>query len=83
MGNTDEPLVIKVDLKDWFKKPERPPTPDLEWNESKTIDNKPTQKWLSDFAKAETSFKTFDDLMRTLIDFSAFFINRMQISDLT
>nr|GEU77821.1 hypothetical protein [Tanacetum cinerariifolium] len=32
MGNIDEPLVVNVDPKDWFKKPERPPTPDLEWN---------------------------------------------------
>nr|GEW08330.1 hypothetical protein [Tanacetum cinerariifolium] len=31
-GNTDEPPVVNVDLKDWFKKPERPPSPDCEWN---------------------------------------------------
>ncbi|GKE83582.1 hypothetical protein Tco_1557324, partial [Tanacetum coccineum] len=46
------------------------------------IDNKPTQKWLSDLAKAEKPSKTFDDLMSTLIDFSAFAMNRLQISDL-
>ncbi|GJY22173.1 hypothetical protein Tco_0394739 [Tanacetum coccineum] len=33
MGNTDEPPVVKADPKDWFKKSERPPTPDPEWNE--------------------------------------------------
>ncbi|GKA49880.1 hypothetical protein Tco_0742953 [Tanacetum coccineum] len=69
MGNTDEPPVVKADPKDWFKKPERPPTPDPEWNEGKIVDNKPTQKWLSGLAKAETSSKTLDDLMSTLIDF--------------
>ncbi|GKC61231.1 hypothetical protein Tco_1088829 [Tanacetum coccineum] len=83
MGNTDDLHVVKADLKDWFKKSKRPPTPDLEWNEGKTVDNKPTQKWLSDLAKAETSSKTFDDLMSTPIDFSTFFMNRLQISDLT
>ncbi|GKA76855.1 hypothetical protein Tco_0783316 [Tanacetum coccineum] len=72
-----------ADPKDWFKKPKRPPTPDPEWNEGKTVNNKPTQKWLSDLAKAETSSKTFDDLMSTPIDFSAFVMNRLQISDLT
>ncbi|GKA94950.1 hypothetical protein Tco_0816988 [Tanacetum coccineum] len=82
-GNTDEPLVVKADPKDWFKKPKRPPTSDPKWNEGKTIDNKPTQKWLSDLAKAETSSKKFDDLTSTLIDFSAFVMNRLQISDLT
>ncbi|GJU79957.1 hypothetical protein Tco_1282322 [Tanacetum coccineum] len=83
MGNTDEPSVVKADPKDWFKKPKRPPTLDPEWNEGKTVDNKPTQKWLSDLAKAETSSKTFDDLMSTLIDFNAFIMNHLQISDLT
>ncbi|GJT66168.1 hypothetical protein Tco_1017648 [Tanacetum coccineum] len=51
-GNTDEPPAVNVDLKDWFKKPERPPTLDPEWNVCKTVDNKPTQKWLSDLAIA-------------------------------
>ncbi|GKC01994.1 hypothetical protein Tco_0993604 [Tanacetum coccineum] len=70
----------QADLKDWFKKPKRPPTLDPEWNKGKTVDNKPTQKWFSDLAKAETSSKTFDDLMSTLIDFSAFVMNRLQIT---
>ncbi|GJZ14807.1 hypothetical protein Tco_0550484 [Tanacetum coccineum] len=43
MGKTDEPPIVKVDLKDWFKKPKRPPTPDLKWNTSKTVDDGPTQ----------------------------------------
>nr|GFC57548.1 hypothetical protein [Tanacetum cinerariifolium] len=32
-GNTDEPPIVNVDPNDWFKKPERPPTPDPKWNE--------------------------------------------------
>nr|GEX59496.1 integrase, catalytic region, zinc finger, CCHC-type, peptidase aspartic, catalytic [Tanacetum cinerariifolium] len=35
-GNTDEPPVVNVDPKDWFKKLERPPTPVPEWNECPT-----------------------------------------------
>ncbi|GKC88857.1 hypothetical protein Tco_1149506 [Tanacetum coccineum] len=83
MGNTDESPVVKDDPKDWFQKPERPPTLDPEWSKGKIVDNKPTKKWLSNLSKAETSSKTFDDLMSTLIDFSTFIINRLQISDLT
>ncbi|GJS18663.1 putative reverse transcriptase domain-containing protein [Tanacetum coccineum] len=60
-----------------------PPTLDPEWNKCKIVDNKPTQKWLSDLAKVEKPSKTFDDLMSTLIDFSAFAMNRLLISDLT
>ncbi|GJX36903.1 hypothetical protein Tco_0248460 [Tanacetum coccineum] len=83
MGNTDEPPVVNGDPKDWFKKPERPPTLDPEWNKCKTVNNNPTQKWLSDLAKVEKPSKTFDELMITLIDFIAFAMNRLQISDLT
>ncbi|GJV34781.1 hypothetical protein Tco_1407258 [Tanacetum coccineum] len=83
IGNSDEPPIVNVDPKDWFKKPERPPTPDPEWNDCKIVDNKSTHKWLSDLAKAEQPSKTLNDLMRTSIDFNAFAMNRLQISDLT
>ncbi|GKE62348.1 hypothetical protein Tco_1512715 [Tanacetum coccineum] len=53
MGNTDKLPVVKADPKDWFKKLEKPPTPDPKWNECKIVNSKPTQKWLSDLAKAE------------------------------
>ncbi|GJU82117.1 hypothetical protein Tco_1284482 [Tanacetum coccineum] len=79
MGNTDEPPIVNADPKDWFKKPERTPTPDPEWNNCKTVHNKPTQKWLSNLSKVEKSSKTFDDLLSTPIDFSAFAMNRLQI----
>ncbi|GJX86480.1 hypothetical protein Tco_0337254 [Tanacetum coccineum] len=49
----------------------------------KTVDDGPTQKWLSDLAKAEKPAKTFDDLISTPINFSAFAMNRLHISDLT
>ncbi|GKC98149.1 hypothetical protein Tco_1168424, partial [Tanacetum coccineum] len=77
MGNTDEPPVLIVNPKDWFKKPERPPTLDPEWNECKIVNHKPTQKWLSVLTKTEKSSKTFDDLMNTPIEFSAFVMNRL------
>nr|GEZ15649.1 zinc finger, CCHC-type, retrotransposon Gag domain protein [Tanacetum cinerariifolium] len=83
MGNTDEPPDVKVDQKNWFKKLERPPTLDPKWNECKTVDSKPTHKWLSNLNKEEKSSKTFDDLMSTPINFIAFAMNRLQISDLT
>ncbi|GJS55154.1 hypothetical protein Tco_0628516 [Tanacetum coccineum] len=82
MSNTDETPIVNTDPKDWFKKSERPPTLDPEWNKCKIVDNKPTQKWLSDLAKAKKPSKTFDDLMSTLINFNVISMNRMQISDL-
>ncbi|GKA92156.1 hypothetical protein Tco_0814081 [Tanacetum coccineum] len=43
MGNTDEPPVVNVDIKDWFKKLVRPFTLDPEWNKGKSVEDKPTQ----------------------------------------
>ncbi|GKF04800.1 hypothetical protein Tco_0035468, partial [Tanacetum coccineum] len=78
MGKTDEPSIDKSDPKDWFKKPKQPLTPDPEWNTCKTVNDGPTQNWLSDLAKAEKSSKTFSELMSTLIDFTAFAMNRLK-----
>ncbi|GKD03990.1 hypothetical protein Tco_1178964 [Tanacetum coccineum] len=55
----------------------KPPTPDPEWNEGKSVENKPTQKWICDLYKAEKPSKEFDDLMSTPIDFIAFVMNRL------
>ncbi|GJY65234.1 hypothetical protein Tco_0467472 [Tanacetum coccineum] len=68
---------------DWFKKPERPPTPDSDWNARKTIDYKPPQTWISRIAHAEKPPVTFDELMSTPIDFSAYVMNNLKIKNLT
>ncbi|GJY28808.1 hypothetical protein Tco_0404575 [Tanacetum coccineum] len=40
LGNTDDQPDVEAALKhDWFKKPKRPLTPDLDWNARKSIDN--------------------------------------------
>nr|GEZ66724.1 hypothetical protein [Tanacetum cinerariifolium] len=44
MGNNNEQLDDKdVPKFDWFKKPERPLTPDPDWNKSKNVDFKEPQ----------------------------------------
>ncbi|GJZ79286.1 hypothetical protein Tco_0644123 [Tanacetum coccineum] len=59
---------------DWFKKPQRAPTPDPEWNKGKSVDNEPVQNWLNDLANEEKPPLSIDDLMSTPIDFYAFAI---------
>ncbi|GKC50231.1 hypothetical protein Tco_1072976, partial [Tanacetum coccineum] len=45
MGNTkDQTNDQAASKQDWFKKPERPPSPDPEWNATKTIDFRHPQK---------------------------------------
>ncbi|GJU72452.1 hypothetical protein Tco_1263857 [Tanacetum coccineum] len=40
-GKSDQPNVEAASKHDWFKKPERPPTPDPDWNAGKQIDFRP------------------------------------------
>ncbi|GJS80795.1 hypothetical protein Tco_0730676 [Tanacetum coccineum] len=56
---------------------------DLEWNKGKFVDDGPEQSWLNDMAKDTKPPLTFDELMHTLIDFSAFVMNRLKIDNLT
>nr|GEU65751.1 hypothetical protein [Tanacetum cinerariifolium] len=51
---------------DWFKKPERLPTPNFDWNARKFVDFRPPQTWISRIAQAEKPPLTFEELMSTL-----------------
>ncbi|GJR06166.1 hypothetical protein Tco_0529150 [Tanacetum coccineum] len=84
MGHNDEqPDDEAVSKDDWFKKPERPPTPDPDWNKRQHVDFRPPQTWISDIAHVEKPRTSFDELMDTPIDFSAFVMNRLNITNLT
>ncbi|GKB99672.1 hypothetical protein Tco_0985809 [Tanacetum coccineum] len=51
MGDTDDQPNVKASLKHvWFKKPERPLTPDSDWNVRKSVDFRLPQKWISKIA---------------------------------
>nr|GFA72166.1 hypothetical protein [Tanacetum cinerariifolium] len=53
MGNTkDQPNVEVASRDDLFKKPKRPPTLDLDWNTTKTIDFRAPRTWIRKIAKA-------------------------------
>ncbi|GJY24473.1 hypothetical protein Tco_0398131 [Tanacetum coccineum] len=66
-----------------FKKPERPSTPDPDWNTRKSIYFRPPQTWISRIAQAEKPPLTFDELMSTPIDFSAYVMHNLKIDNLT
>ncbi|GJX53235.1 hypothetical protein Tco_0281604 [Tanacetum coccineum] len=84
LGNTGEqPNVEAAPKHDWFKKPERPPTLDLDWNVGESFDFRQPQTWFSKIAQAEKPPLSFDKLMRTPIDFSAYVMNHLKIDHLT
>ncbi|GJZ31087.1 hypothetical protein Tco_0576134 [Tanacetum coccineum] len=68
----DQPNEETSQLPDWFQKPAKPPTPDRDWN--KTFPNAygPVQPWLSSLAQMEDLRESFNELMDTPLDFSAF-----------
>ncbi|GJS01385.1 hypothetical protein Tco_0317893 [Tanacetum coccineum] len=83
-GNNDEqPEYEDAPKNDWFKKPERPPNPDPDWNKRQHVDFQPPQTWISITARAKKPPTSFDELMDTPIDFSAFVMNQLNITNLT
>ncbi|GKD58778.1 hypothetical protein Tco_1296287 [Tanacetum coccineum] len=83
LGNTEDQPNVKEDSKhDWFKKPERLPTPDCDLNAGKQIDFRPPQTWISKMAKAGKPPTTFDELLSTPIDFLAYVLHNLKIKNL-
>ncbi|GJT99067.1 retrovirus-related pol polyprotein from transposon TNT 1-94 [Tanacetum coccineum] len=83
-GYTNEqPADKEASKSDWFKKLERPPTPDPDWNKRQHVDFRPPQTWINQVARAEEPPTSFDELMDTSFDFSDFVLNRLNIKDLT
>ncbi|GKD10016.1 hypothetical protein Tco_1189701, partial [Tanacetum coccineum] len=85
-SNDDEEPKEKVASKcDWFTKPSQPQEPtDPNWNIGKTPQQGQNQSWLMTLASsAKKLSKTFDELMSTPIDFSAFIMNGLKTNNLT
>ncbi|GJZ87273.1 hypothetical protein Tco_0658883 [Tanacetum coccineum] len=72
----DQPDEETSQLPDWFQKPSKPPTPDHDWNKTLPGAHGPVQPWLSSLAQMEDPCVSFNELMDTPLDFSAFMMNR-------
>ncbi|GKA87301.1 hypothetical protein Tco_0809012, partial [Tanacetum coccineum] len=81
--NNEKPADKEVTKDKWFKKPERPPTPDPDWSKRRQVDFQPPQTWISQAALAKEPPTSFDEFNYTLFDFSAFVMNRLKIPNLT
>nr|GEZ15062.1 hypothetical protein [Tanacetum cinerariifolium] len=79
----DAEAAPKTDKSIWFKQPPRSPTPDPEWNKGKAVDNSSEQNWIRDLANGVKPSLTFDDLMSTPIDFTAFLMNCLKLTKLS
>ncbi|GJR32083.1 hypothetical protein Tco_1108315 [Tanacetum coccineum] len=66
-----------------FQKPAKPPTPDRDWNKTLPNAHGPVQPWLSSLAQMEDPHESFNELMDTPLDLSAFMMNRLKVDTLT
>ncbi|GJW41912.1 retrovirus-related pol polyprotein from transposon TNT 1-94 [Tanacetum coccineum] len=79
----DQPVDAITQHPDWFQKPTKPPTPDRDWNKTLPAKHGPVQPWISTFARNEHPLESFNELMDTPLDFSAFVMNRLKVDTLT
>ncbi|GKD22860.1 hypothetical protein Tco_1224563 [Tanacetum coccineum] len=79
----DQPVDETTQHPDWFQKPTKPPTPDRDWNKTFPAKHGPVQPWISTLARNEDPHESFNELMDTPLDFSAFVSNRLKVDTLT
>ncbi|GKC32233.1 hypothetical protein Tco_1039527, partial [Tanacetum coccineum] len=79
----DQPVDETTQHRDWFQKLTKPPTLDRDWNKTLHANYGPIQPWISSLAKKEDTHDSFNELMDTPLDFSAFVMNRLKVDTLT
>ncbi|GJU66707.1 hypothetical protein Tco_1252966 [Tanacetum coccineum] len=79
----DQPDEETSQLPDWFQKPEKPTTPNHDWNKTLPDAHGPVQPWLNSLAQMEDPHESFNELMDTPLDFSTFVMNHLKVDTLT
>nr|GEU75502.1 hypothetical protein [Tanacetum cinerariifolium] len=79
----DQPIAEASQHPEWFQKQTKPPTLDRAWNKTLPATHGSIQPWISNLAKQADSRASFNELMDTLVDFSNFFMNQLNIDTLT
>ncbi|GJU07681.1 hypothetical protein Tco_1124111 [Tanacetum coccineum] len=87
-ANTEQPSPDvaanpKRQKNDWYKKYPSLEPQDPDWNTVKKIDDAQEQLWFKEKVNVAVPSLTFDELMSTPIDFSAFAMNRLGLTTLT
>nr|GFB11612.1 hypothetical protein [Tanacetum cinerariifolium] len=82
-GVDDQPIIEPSQHPEWFSQQKKPPTPDRDWNKTLPATHGSIQPWISELAKQSDSHSSFNELMDTPMDFSAFLMNRLKVNTLT
>ncbi|GJW64418.1 hypothetical protein Tco_0116302 [Tanacetum coccineum] len=79
----DQPVDETTQHLDWFQKPTEPPTLDRNWNKTLPAKHGPIQPWISTLAWNKDPRESFNELMDTPLEFSAFVLNWLKVDTLT
>nr|GEV45652.1 hypothetical protein [Tanacetum cinerariifolium] len=79
----NQPIAKASHHPEWFQKQKKPPTLDRAWNKTLPATHESIQPWISDLAKQADSRSSFNELMDTPVDFSAFLMNQLKVDILT
>nr|GEU63668.1 cyclin-dependent kinase C-2-like [Tanacetum cinerariifolium] len=79
----DQPIEEASQHPDWFQKQAKPLTPDRAWNKTLPASHGPIQPWISNLTRKDDSRTSFNELMDTPLDFSAFMMNQLKVDTLT
>ncbi|GJS96172.1 hypothetical protein Tco_0803140 [Tanacetum coccineum] len=83
-AHAEEAMHIAKDLMNSTSgKPTRLPSLDRDWNKTLPADHGLVQPWLRNLAREEGHRESFDELMDTPLDFSAFMMNQLKVDTLT
>nr|GEW47150.1 hypothetical protein [Tanacetum cinerariifolium] len=78
-----QPIEEITQHPDWFEKPSKIATPDRDWNKTLPMQHGLVQPWISNLAWKDNSRDSFNELIDTPLDFSAFVMNRLKVDTLT
>ncbi|GKD94162.1 hypothetical protein Tco_1373999 [Tanacetum coccineum] len=79
----DQPNEETPQFPDWFQRPKKHPSPDRDWNKTLPDAHGTDQPWLSSLTQKEDPRESFNELLDTPLDFSAFMMNRLKVDTLT
>nr|GEZ88655.1 hypothetical protein [Tanacetum cinerariifolium] len=82
-GADDQLIVQTSQHPEWSSQPRRPPLLDHDWNKTLPAAQGDAQSWISDLARQTDARSSFNKLLDTLIDFSNFIMNRLNVDTLT
>nr|GEW73794.1 hypothetical protein [Tanacetum cinerariifolium] len=79
----DQPLAEASQHPEWFQQQKKPSTHDRDWNKTLPATHGSIQPWISELANQADSRSSFNELMDTPMDISAFLMNRLKVDTLT